>query len=99
MNPPNFHEPLSEITLDMVTVKRRRKRAISSFGSASSASEAPAGINQNRPQKEHQLQTPSKSPLQKYLDEISENSGSSLAFLERHAVGHKVEKHYDRSWV
>ena len=80
----------------MGMVKQRRKRAISSFGRASSASEAPAGINQNRSQKERQLQTPSKGPLQKYLDGILENSGSSLAFLERHAVGHKVEKHYNR---
>ena len=79
----------------MVTVKQRRTRAISSSSSASSPSEAPVGIDQEQPRKERQLQTRSKRRLQKYLDKILENSGSSLALLERHADGHKVEKYYD----
>ena len=79
----------------MVTVKQRRKWAINFSSSASSPSEAPAVIDQDQSRKERQLKTRSKRRLQKYLDEILENSGGPLTFLERHAVGHKVEKYYD----
>ena len=95
VNSPSFHEPLQEVPLEMVTVRRRRKRAISSSSSASSSSEAPAGIDQDQSRKERQLKTRSKRRLQKHLDEILENSGGSLTFLERRAVGQKVEKYYD----